>query len=113
MTILEFFKQSEWGLDPKDPVLIFKGNGYWIDLRECRSSACILNWIFQVQSKSWATPKVMSDLLSVISILLDPQKNMCVGGHEQNYKGDLEDLMQNNLDLMGEIEAAMDGFKIL
>ena len=41
-------------------------NCYEIDLERCTDSAQVLDFIFQVQSKNWATPKLMFDLLKAL-----------------------------------------------
>ncbi len=38
-------------------------NCYEIDLERCTTSAQVLDFIFQVQAKTWCTPKLMTNLL--------------------------------------------------
>ena len=45
---------------------LFDARGFWcyeIDLERCTNSAQVLDFIFQVQGKQWATPKLMFNLL--------------------------------------------------
>jgi len=39
---------------------------YWIDLNRCKDSAELLDWIFQINLKTWATPGMMKALLNSI-----------------------------------------------
>ena len=56
---------------------------YEIDLEEMTCSAEILDWIFQIRGKTWATPQVMHDLLKAIQILIHPQQNVCSWGKDR------------------------------
>ena len=58
------------------------GHGYLyeIDLDRCRTSAEVLDWIMQVNAKTWATAGIMKDLLDALHDLLDPQGTMCSFG---------------------------------
>lgn len=40
---------------------------YEIDLETCQTPADVLNWIFQVRAKSWATPMMMMDLITAFN----------------------------------------------
>lgn len=42
------------------------GNIYYIDLEECKNSAQLLDWIFQIIEKTWCTPQIMFDILKCI-----------------------------------------------
>lgn len=44
-------------------------NGQWIyeiDLEETNTPAELLDWIFQIHGKSWCTPELLHNLLTVI-----------------------------------------------
>ena len=70
---------GRWRLHPKQLVLVFEDDrrSYEIDLERLRSSAGMLDWIFQVRQKIWATPQVLSDLLAAFRDIFDPQANLC------------------------------------
>jgi hypothetical protein len=51
-----------------------------IDLDRIRDSAGLLDWIFQVEGKTWATARVTKDLLSAFDAIFHPQQNLCCGG---------------------------------
>ena len=40
---------------------------YEIDLEECVDSARLLDYIFQVQSKTWCTPELIAQVLDVLN----------------------------------------------
>jgi hypothetical protein len=56
---------------------------YYVDLDRCRSSAEILDWIFQIQQKNWATSVVLANLLHALHDLLNPQGNYCGAGRDK------------------------------
>ena len=72
-------KKCEWGdwkFDPKRLCLVTKNDchiAYEIDLEEIDSHYRLLDWIFHIQQKSWATPKVMSNLLCAFRDIFNPQ----------------------------------------
>jgi hypothetical protein len=49
------------------------------------SSAWMLNVIFDVRSKTWATSAVVGDLISAFRDLFDPQASLCSGGEDQAF----------------------------
>jgi hypothetical protein len=80
-------KRTKWGPwrhNRKDRTLCHE-NGYGIDLDECGTSAQVLDWIFQVFGKQWADPFTVASLLEALEDLVDPQKNLCSGGIDQNF----------------------------
>ena len=76
---------EEWQFDPVG--LTLACDGYEIDLEEIASSAAILDWVFQVAAKAWATPQVIADLMAALDEVLQPQANFCPGGMERNGIG--------------------------
>ena len=57
-----------------------RGFIYEVDLELCRTSAEMLDWIFQVQGKTWATAEIVKDLLDAFDDLLSPQACLCSFG---------------------------------
>jgi hypothetical protein len=51
-----------------------------IDLDRIRDSAGLLDWIYQVEGKTWATARITKDLLSAFDAIFSPQQNLCTGG---------------------------------
>jgi hypothetical protein len=52
---------------------------YEIDLERVRDSAAMLDWIFQIRGKSWASSRVMRDLLEAFHSIFYPQASLCSG----------------------------------
>jgi hypothetical protein len=69
-----------WRLVASNLTLQYKDGAYEIDLEKITNSAQMLDWIFQIREKVWATPAVMTDLLSAFEALFSPQANLCGGG---------------------------------
>jgi hypothetical protein len=95
-------KWGRWVLDTERLVLVLDGEGqvrgdgsgvtvgtpryvafigkYELDLEQVSDSAGLLDMLFQVARKSWATARVTRDLLSAIESIFRPQRNLCSGG---------------------------------
>jgi hypothetical protein len=43
---------------------------YWIDLDRCQTKSEVLDWLFHINNKTWATADIMKDLLSMFSMVL-------------------------------------------
>ena len=52
---------------------------YEIDLERISDAASMLDWIFQIAKKTWATAKVTRDLLNALDDVIHPQKHLCDG----------------------------------
>jgi hypothetical protein len=57
-----------------------RGYIYEIDLERCGTPAEMLDGIFQVQGKTWATADIVKDLLAALDDLLSPQAGLCSFG---------------------------------
>ncbi|HZP08828.1 hypothetical protein, partial [Methyloceanibacter sp.] len=66
-----------WQLDKKHRVLIYPKYAYEIDLEGCTTSASILDWIFQLAGKGWATSRVLAGFVHAVDDILDPQTRLC------------------------------------
>jgi hypothetical protein len=76
-----------WCYRTAPAVLVFEQNGrelYWIDLRECRTSAAVLDWIGQLHKKVWTTPADIGDLVHAFNDLFDLQATRCSFGVERS-----------------------------
>jgi hypothetical protein len=93
---------GSWTLDTERICLVYRafsvdlGNGsgrtagvppytaYWgdyeIDIEVIRQSSQVLDWIFQIRGKGWATARVMKDLIEAFDDILYPQQNLCSNG---------------------------------
>lgn len=43
------------------------GQFYEVDLERCNTSAQMLDWIFQLQGKTWMTPELMREFLATLN----------------------------------------------
>jgi hypothetical protein len=73
---------GEWSYDPADLTLTHAG-GYDIDLERCSTSAEMLDWIFQIASKTWCSPITLAGLVRAFDELLHPQGYLCSSGVER------------------------------
>jgi hypothetical protein len=78
---------GHWALDPKNLTLTHTAEGYEIDLERVRTSAAILDWIFQLQHKAWADAGTMHDLLRAFDDILAPQANYCSWEEDKRADG--------------------------
>jgi hypothetical protein len=53
---------------------------YEVDLESINQSSALLDWIFQIGGKTWATARVTKDLLNALDDILHPQRYLCSGG---------------------------------
>ena len=53
---------------------------YEIGLERCLTGAAVADWIFQINGKKWATPKVVKDFVSALEEVLNPQAKLCNWG---------------------------------
>lgn len=83
---------GSWTLDCERLALVFDASPidrgeyvgffghYELDLERIRQSSNLLDFIFQVRGKAWATSVVMRDLIEAIDDILAPQASLCSGG---------------------------------
>lgn len=69
-----------WKLDPDD--LYLETEDYSVNLRECTTSARVLDWIFQVAGKEWASDTALAGFVRALGDILDPQRNLCPFGDD-------------------------------
>jgi len=74
---------GKWEFDAKRLCLVFDDGRYEIDLEKITSSAPMLDWIFQVNMKAWASRKDVGDLIEAFDDLLRPQANLCSMGTDR------------------------------
>jgi len=75
---------GKWKFDAERLALVFGNGEYEVDLENMNSSAQMLDWIFQISNKSWATRKDVGDLVQALQDLLSPQGNLCSMGAEKH-----------------------------
>jgi len=76
---------SPWTFNASDLTLSFGRpyQRYYVNLKDCNTSAGMLDWIMQVAGKNWATDDVLASLVRDLNKLLTPQGNLCSWGKEQ------------------------------
>ena len=73
---LVFEAQPTWRGRLPNRYLAYLGH-YEIDLERIGSSAAMLDWIFQIRGKAWATSTVLRDLLNAFHDVSGPQSSLC------------------------------------
>lgn len=99
-------KHNKWGRWKYNPAThcleIEKQKGghvfhYEVDLDRCDTGAKLLDWIYQVKHKIWASPDDIADLIYAVDDILGfVQANLCSGG--QNLKFDVNKHLTENID---------------
>ena len=69
-----------WEFDPDVIVIRHRTEGYEIDLETFVNSAEILDWIAQLDGKTWVSSTDLGDLVRLMNDLLPFQPNFCGGG---------------------------------
>jgi hypothetical protein len=74
----------DWRLDADHLVLgCFNPKGpvpYEVDLNRCRTSAEVLDWIFQLRGKGWAQGRSVSGFIAALNDVVHPQEFLCSSG---------------------------------
>jgi hypothetical protein len=84
-------RKTQWGnwkLDRTAQTLDHAVESYFVPLGDMRSAAAMLDWIFQLQQKTWVTPQDISDFLEALDDIFHPQHTMCGGGVERPFDVD-------------------------
>jgi hypothetical protein len=72
---------GNWRLDAETLTLVLESPSYYeIRLDEITDSAQMLDWIFQIQTKSWATNDVIGNLIRAFDDIFMPQGTLCGQG---------------------------------
>ncbi len=79
---------GRWRLNERNVSLEYwddeRGNIYYIDFETCRTSAGILDWVFQVHKKTFIDDRDRADLIHALDDILDPQANYCSWGESKS-----------------------------
>jgi hypothetical protein len=75
------WRWGKWRLQPGNRTLVLDDPTpqYQIDLDRITNGAHLLDWIFQIQKKSWSNSKMVGDLVAAFQDLFDPQANGAIG----------------------------------
>jgi hypothetical protein len=78
--IRDGFSWGNWKLDAGTLTLVSESPSYEIRLDEITDSAEMLDWIFQIQMKTWATNDVIGNLIRAFDDIFMPQGTLCGQG---------------------------------
>ena len=70
-------KWGNWEFIKENLTLEHATEGYYIDLERCNNSAQTLDWIFQVQGKTWADAETVGTMIEALDYISDPQGYIC------------------------------------
>jgi hypothetical protein len=79
---------GKWEFDAEGLVLKYGEDGrneYEVDLGSITSSAEMLEWIFQVSVKTWASREDIGNLVRALGNLPCPQANLGSGGSDKQF----------------------------
>lgn len=62
------------------------GCGYEIDIERIDRSSEMVDWIFQLNGKGWASTKDVADLIAALEDIFHPQANLCSGGGDNRIE---------------------------
>jgi hypothetical protein len=69
-----------WYLEAPSHCLIGPVREYEVYLDDCKTSAQIADWIFQVSKKTWATDSILAGLVRALDAILAPKSHICSNG---------------------------------
>lgn len=74
-----------WRLENSRLIHYGEGEGHWsnrysVNLEAMNTAAQMLDWIFQVSSKTWATREDVGNLIEALDDIFGPQGSLCSGG---------------------------------
>jgi hypothetical protein len=106
-----------WSLKPKAAVLSFTTGGceYEVNLHECKTSAQVCDWIFQISDKSWGKHAAVAGLVGALGDVLCPQGNLCSSGVEQGplTSEEIDRAIAEYVDAYLDLDRDSDGSDIL
>jgi len=86
---------GSWQLDAARSLLVHEKSRHEIDLLELNRPAQMLNCIFQVNAKEWATEADLGALVQALGYVFDPRATLCSGGQDQRFSA--RDWLQQRL----------------
>jgi hypothetical protein len=79
---------GQWKYSPASRTLVFAGGLCTIDLVAITTSAEMLDWIFLINRKPWATVMALQDLVNAFDEIFDPGLNLCPDGRDLHLAKD-------------------------
>ena len=74
---------GSWRIDIARSILVHEKSGHEVDLLELNRPAQMLNCIFQINAKEWATDADLGNLVQALGYVFDPKATMGSGGQDQ------------------------------
>jgi len=74
---------GNWTFDEKALTLCYKEHQYCVDLRECKTSAELLDWICHISESTWASQDDVGAFVRAVNVLIQPQSTLCCEGKDQ------------------------------
>lgn len=68
-----------WKLSDDNETLDFEETAYWMYVKQLENPVQLIDWIFQLNGKTWVTPEVMKDFLNAVDDLVSPQATIVHG----------------------------------
>ena len=72
----EVLANNVWSYEPQNYLLSY--DGYNVHLNRMAHADAVLDWIVHVSEKSWATSRVIADLVRALDAILELRVNYCV-----------------------------------
>ncbi|MDQ2712038.1 MAG: hypothetical protein M3Y24_07375 [Acidobacteriota bacterium] len=75
-----------WHFDPHSLTLVFRSGEevhHLVDLRRITSSTCMLDIIFDISGRPWASKDIIGDLIQALQELFDPKVTLCGAGRDR------------------------------
>lgn len=94
-TAQDYIKENKWGYwtyewetHTLNILKEYKGHlhDYQVDLDECTTSSELLDWIYQLNTKSWIEPQDLGDFIRATDDILEPQAHLCSCGRNLKFK---------------------------
>lgn len=81
-------RYGRWTYNHQDYNLVFGRGLYTVNLTLIRSSAAMLEAIFEIHSQSWATAMVVEDFLDALEEIFTPLDTLCPNGEDKRLPQD-------------------------
>lgn len=81
-------RYGRWTYNHQDYNLVFGRGLYTVNLTLIRSSAAMLEAIFEIHAQSWATAMVVEDFLDALEEIFTPRDTLCPNGQDKRLPQD-------------------------
>ena len=91
------YQYGNWSVNPENLTLDYRhtnGTLYDVPLWEMKNSAEVLDWIFQVEEKTWSTPEDVNNFITALVEIFG--RGICGGGQDHPITN-TEDFLRTKL----------------